>query len=77
MKRFSVNPKIFFIVVFGMLLASCSKSSDYQCTIQAGQVVTNPDGTQYTVSDTETKPCSDCSTKDVDKLESQGYACNK
>jgi hypothetical protein len=65
------------VIAFLLIVVGCSKSSDYECTLTAGQVITNPDGTQYTVTDTETKSCSDCTTSDVQKLEDQGYSCTQ
>ncbi len=58
-----------------VLFASCNSKKDYSCTLAAGTVVTNPDGTQYTVTDTETQDCVQCTSSDVQKLKDQGYSC--
>jgi hypothetical protein len=63
------------LLLVGLLLYGCDKKKDYSCTLAAGTVVTNPDGSQYTVTDTDTKSCTDCTDKDVDNLKKQGYTC--
>jgi hypothetical protein len=67
---------LFLFVLAIAFLGSCNSKKDYNCTLAAGTVVTNPDGTQYTVTDTETKACEDCTTKDVQALTDKGYTCN-
>lgn len=63
------------VVLAVLFLDSCNTQKDYQCTVEAGTVVTNPDGSQYVVTDTETTPCSNCSSSDVKKLTDKGYKC--
>lgn len=58
-----------------LFLESCNNKKDYQCTLEAGTVVTNPDGSQYTVTDTETTTCNNCTSSDVKKLTDKGYKC--
>ena len=69
------NHYIVLFVLFIVFLGSCSPKNDYSCTMLVETVITNPDNSQSTVTSTDTKPCSDCTDKDVQKLKDQGYSC--
>lgn len=67
---------LFLFVLAIAFLGSCNSKKDYTCTLAAGTVITNPDGSQYTVTETETKTCEKCTSKDVKDLTDKGYTCN-
>ncbi len=75
MIRLLKRSSLFLFLLTLLFLDSCTQKKDYACTLAAGTVITNSDGTQYTVTETETKSCSDCTSKDVQKLKDQGYTC--
>lgn len=66
---------LFLFVLAIAFLGACTSKKDYNCVLAEGTVVTNSDGTQYTVTDTETKTCDDCTSKDVKALTDKGYTC--
>ncbi len=67
---------LFLLILGALFVGSCNSKKDYNCVLSAGTVVTNSDGTQYTVTDTETKTCEKCTSKDVKALTDKGYTCN-